>query len=199
LLTVLREDLDDMLRTGEAAERLLVEHGRIDRQVQLLMSMGYECLSRNAPGAARPLTRRALAIAEQRDHPVGLALAWGNEGLAALLDGDDAAAEVALRKELELAGELRLASLISEALQGLAALAAARQEDDLATILRAAGTAMQTHPDPVLDERLDRWFTPCRERLGGDRWVELVQQGSRLSMEQAVALATTDPAINAPM
>jgi predicted ATPase/DNA-binding SARP family transcriptional activator len=197
LLSVLRDNIDDMLRTGAAAERLLVEHGRIDRQVQLLTSMGYECLRWNAPGTARPLVRRALAIAEQRDHPVTLGVALGNEGLAALFEGDEPAAETAFRRELDIGSELRVAPLIGEALQGLAALAAARSRHELAAILRGAGSAIDRHLNPVVDEGLERWLTPSRERLGSDRWSDLSRRGSALTAEQAGALATGELAPDA--
>jgi predicted ATPase/DNA-binding SARP family transcriptional activator len=199
LLTVFHKDVDDMLRAGEAAEGLLVEHGRIDRQAQLLMSMGYECLHRGAAATARPLMRRALAIAERRDNPILLAGAWGNEALAALFAGDEAAAETAFRTELWMASELRAAALVCEAVHGLGALAASRHDDELGAVLRGAGGAIYRHrPDPVLDDGLEWWFAPCRERLGDDRWNELVLQGAGMSMEEAVALAAGDNPINAP-
>jgi hypothetical protein len=84
-------------------------------------------------------------------------------------------------------------------LQGLAALAAGRHDDERAAVLRGAGAAMDRHPNPVVDDGLECWFAPARERLGDDRWGELVQQGGGLSVEQAVALATGEPSITAPM
>ena len=57
---------------------------------------------------------------------------------------------------------------------------------------------MDRYPNPVVDDGLERWFAPARERLSDDRWGELVQQVSGLS-EQAVALATGEPSITAPM
>jgi hypothetical protein len=198
LLSVFREDIDDMLRTGEAAERLLVEHGRIDRQAQLVNSLAYGCIRRDAAATAPPLARRALAIAEQRDDPLTLGATLGTAGLAALFNGDETTAELAFRRELQIATDLRIAPLISEALHGFGALAGARHDDERAAVLRGAGATMDRHPDPVVDDGLERWFTPCRERLGDDRWGELVQQGGRLSVEEAVARATGDAAISAP-
>jgi predicted ATPase/DNA-binding SARP family transcriptional activator len=197
LLIMFREDVDDLLRIGETAERLLVEHGRIDRQVQLLTSMGYECLRLEAPGSARPLTRRALAIAEQRDHPLTLGIALGNEGLAALFEGDEPAAAIAFRREFEIGSRLRVAGLVGEAVHGLGALAASRRDDESAALLRGAGTAIDRHPNPVVDDGLERWFAPCRERLGDDRWDELVRRGAGLSAEQAIALAPGETPIDA--
>jgi predicted ATPase/DNA-binding SARP family transcriptional activator len=188
LLGAFPESLDELLRLGEEAERLLVEHGRLDRQVQLLTSMAYECLEWQAPGIARTLSRRALAIAEQRENPLMLGIVLGNEGLTALFDSDEAAAEAAFRRELALGGELRVAPLLSEALSGLAALAATRRDDVLAATLRGAGAAIDTQPNPVVEHDLERWFSPARDRLGQERWQQLYKAGQGMTAEQATGL-----------
>lgn len=190
LRAVYSDTVEDLLCSGAEAERLLVAQGRVDRQVQVLMSLGYACLDLGDPHAARGLTRRALAIAERRDHPLNLCFALGNEGLAALFQGDVATANDVFRRELEIAGDLRATSLAGEAVQGLAALAADRRDDVTAALLRAAGRrAHDDEANPVVGRGLERWLAQARARLGDARWEELMVEGSGMSMEEAAALA----------
>jgi hypothetical protein len=189
VLALLTDGVDELLVRVAEAERLLVELGRTDRQVQLLGAAAAFCIDRGAAGAARTLLSRARPIVESRDNPNDLAGVLGNEGLAALLDGDEDAAEAAFRRELVLATQLRIQLLRAEALYGLAAVAAVRHLDELAAQLLGAGAAARTADSMKLpaDARLEQLLAPARERLGTE-WDEQFRTGSAMTAHEVAAL-----------
>ena len=191
LQAISAERLDDILRRGAEAEEALVRYERRDRQAQLLNVLGLLCLEHGEPGEARPLLARARAITESRGNVLDLAMTVGNEGFAALFDGDAEAAQQAFLLELAYAHELRVPALVGEALCGLAGVAAARRADDRAATLHGAAAAAVASAalDATGDVDIEQWLGPARERLGAERWEELYHAGSDLPVADATRLA----------
>jgi predicted ATPase/DNA-binding SARP family transcriptional activator len=191
VLAIVADDPDELLARAAETEKLLVELGRQDRLAQLLGVVGCIYIDRGAPAEARTWLARTRAIVEARGNANDLANTFGNEGIAALLDGDEDEAESAFRRELALGTQLRTPTLIIEALHGLAAVAAVRHADEpAAQLLGAADAAADGSWTGIPGEaRLRQLVTPARERLGAERWQELYEEGRRTSLEDAVRLA----------
>jgi predicted ATPase/DNA-binding SARP family transcriptional activator len=191
VLAIVADDPDELLARAAEAEKLLVELGRQDRLAQLLGVVGCIYIDRGAPAEARTWLARTRAIVESRGNLNDLASTFGNEGLAALLDGDEDAAETALRRELALATQLRTPTLITEALHGLAVVAAVRHVDEpAARLLGAAEAAAEGKWTGMPGEaRLRQLVASARERLGAERWRELYEEGRRTTIEDATRLA----------
>jgi hypothetical protein len=85
-----------------------------------------------------------------------------------LLAGDAAHAAEAFTRELQLASQHTDERMICEAINGLAGVAAASGEDELAARLSgAAETVSPGRHHPALVQQLeDRYFAPARARLG---------------------------------
>ena len=116
----------------------------------------------------------------------------GNSALASLLTGEIDEARRAFRDELRLCRELRFLPFVDEGLQGLAAVAAA-EDNDLERAARLAGAAdAHRYGAPVhpVETRVDSTFIePARSRSDADAWDEAFQAGAGLSFEQAIAYA----------
>ncbi len=112
----------------------------------------------------------------------------GNLGLAALMTGDTDRATQAFREELTLSRELVVLPLASEGLNGLAALAALRGDDDRAARLAGAAAAHRYgEPEDDIDARVNASFLePARRRIGPARWDAAAREGAALSFKDAI-------------
>jgi predicted ATPase len=194
-------------KTVSYAPTLSELHTRVDRAASLLDAVGniFELAAMRAgtPYGALYLGnhREALEFAERaipivREH--GTPLQWtrlcGNVGLAALITGDTDRATDAFREELQLSHELVIRPLASEALHGLAVVAAAHRDDDRAARLIGAAVAHGGVPHDAVETRLDTTFLqPARTRIGPDAWDTAAREGAHLSLQQAIAWALDQP------
>ena len=188
---IMAPTLTEALSLGQqvaAAYRRTDNHRQL---ASLQTSLTYTALFHDDHAAAQELTVEALRSADVLGDPLVLSFANGNDGLVALLAGDDARASEAFTRELRLADRHRYDRMLYEAIDGLAGVAAARGKDRLAARLRGAAEA--TGPDrhdPAIDRQLeDRWFRPARARLGERSWHEAHAGGAALTPRQAVDTA----------
>ena len=146
-------------------------------------------------GDATVYLQRAVPLIRQLDHPYYWMLLRGKIGLAALLAGDTEAANDAFREELTLSRELVVPPAASEALTGLAAVAAADNELERAARLAGAAAAYrQAHVEDAVPTRLDpSILEPARTRFGADAWDAALRQGAALSFKEAIAYALDEP------
>jgi hypothetical protein len=161
--------------------------------------LSYTALFLDDPVAAERLSDEALAAAAALEDPILEASAYGNSGLAAALVGKTERASEAFARELRIAGRHRVARLLFESLNGLAAVAALRGRDVLAaTLCGAADAAGSERHDPVIAGRLDeRFFRPGRVRLGEAAWQAAYSAGGRMDPEQAVDAALESSTVGA--
>jgi hypothetical protein len=137
---------------------------------------------------------RAIPIVREHGTPLQWTRLCGNVGLAALITGDIDRATDAFREELELSHELVIRPLASEALHGLAVVAAAHRDDDRAARLIGAAVAHGGVPHDAVETRLETMFLqPARRRIGPDAWDAAAREGAHLSLQHVVAWALSQP------
>ena len=118
-----------------------------------------------------------------------LAHALGIEGLTALFEGDESAAEAAFRAELALSTERRIGGLLVESLHGLASLAPGSGDDALAARLTGAAQADSFYSEWEHEHiDLGPWLGPARDRLGPERWNELQREGHDMQIQDVIAM-----------
>ena len=78
-----------------------------------------------------------------------------------------------------------------EAINGLACVAVARGEDELAARLigAAEGTRPERHHSEIARQLEDRFFAPARARIGDRAWQSAYAAGAALTQRQAVDTA----------
>ena len=184
--------------TLSIGERAAAEHRAAGNQGDLAglqTSLVYTALIHGEDAAAEPLSREALVAAEAHGDPFVLALAQGNAGLARLFTGRTGDAQRAFVSELRLVTDHGFHSgdpmLLFEAIDGLAAVAAAHSHDSTAATLRgAADAATSEQHHPVIARRLDaQFFAPARARLGDQTWTEAYAEGATLDRDHAIEAA----------
>jgi hypothetical protein len=138
---------------------------------------------------------RAIPIVDGLDNPLLWTLVRGNVALTALLTGETEAAREAFRDELRLSRELVVLPFASEALCGLAAVAAVHDDVHRAARLSgAAGAYRYGRADDAVDERLEATFlAPAGARCGADAWHDTAREGAALSFDNASAYALEAP------
>jgi hypothetical protein len=191
--------LAEALALGEELGAIYRRSGGERRLASLQSNLIYTALFYGDDAVAQRLTVESLETATALGDPVILSYAHGNDGLVALLAGAVPHAAEAFTKELELADRHRYDRLLYEAIDGLAGVAAARGEDELAARLRgAAEAAGPERHDPVINRRLeDRWFAAARARLGERSWRAAHSAGAALTTRQAVDAALGSSPVHA--
>ena len=178
----------------EEAASLLLEVGNVFRLVGLLSGAAYGALWEASDRDAKDFAEAALPIARDLDHPFSWMLVRGNLGLAALLTGDTEAAGDAFREELALCRELVALPFATEALLGLAGVAALRGDIERAARLVGAADTHRCEPEDPVEARLDAaFFEPARTRHGAEVWDAAARDGGTLSFEDAIAYALQEP------
>jgi hypothetical protein len=111
----------------------------------------------------------------------------GNRGLALLFTGDHASARSCFREELLLARELVVRPVAAEALDGLAAIAAARGDAGRAAMLAGAAEAVgrDAQQDDVVARIETTFLAPARTDSGA--WETAAREGGALGFEEAIA------------
>jgi predicted ATPase/DNA-binding SARP family transcriptional activator len=186
--------LDEALAAGQEAAAAYRRAGAGRRLALLQTSLTYSALVHGDHSAAYRLTPEALRSAEAVDEPLVLSFAHGNEGLVSLFAGDIRRASHAFTRELQLASQHEDDRMLHEAINGLACVAAARGEDELAARLHGAAesTGPARHHPAVARQLEDRFFAPARARLGERTWQSAHAGGAALTPRQAVETALQD-------
>jgi predicted ATPase/DNA-binding SARP family transcriptional activator len=181
---------DEALALGEEAAGAFRSAGSNRRLALLQTSLTYNALLHGDHGAATRLTPEALQSAENLGDTFVVAFACGNLGLVSLLAGDAARASEAFTRELQIANRHQYELMFYEAINGLAAVAAARGDDELAARLYGAAESRPERHDPRLARQLEsRFFSPARTRLGEGPWERARATGSALSPREAMDAA----------
>ena len=177
----------------EAARKMRAE-GMIQRLTGMLSTGGYTALLDHAYEHADALLAEALDAARVTANTFSIANVYGNIGLAALLQGRDDEAAAAFAEGLTLARANGFTDICSEAILGVAAVAAQRGDWRCAAALEVAAAehepATLEVPEMELMQRIEqRFLAPARKRLGDHDWESAGDAGRRLTTEQAIALA----------
>ena len=186
----------ELRKRVDRAASLLDDAGNVYDLAGLLAGVAaYGALSFGGEQDAKEYVARATAIARGLDDRFTWIIIRGNFGLAALLTGDTEAAEDAFRDELRLCRELVVLPFASEGLQGLAAVAAVRGDNDRAArLLGAAAEDRHDRAEDPVETRLDtEFFEPARTHHGADAWDATAREGSVLSFDDAIAYALEEP------
>jgi hypothetical protein len=156
----------------------------------LLINAEWVALNNGDDRDAMDFADRARPVVRELESPAIWMWQHGNLGLASLFTGDTENARNAFGEELRLHRELVFRPA-SEALQGLAAVAAVHGDDHRAARLVGAAVAHRYgHPrDPVEERLYTRFLAPARARHGADRWDTAVREGSALGFDDAIAFA----------
>ena len=187
--------LPEALSLGEQAAARYRALGNSARLVDLNAKLARIALCHGDYTTARRLAEEALRSARETD--TAEAFAQGNIGLAALLSGNLQVAAGAFRAEIAAARGEPLLYPLSEALSGLAAIAALEDDPLRTAMLLGAVEALHTHGHhPVIAAELERQFyAPARARTTMDEWRSAHGEGGRLSLEHALdaALSVSEP------
>ena len=186
----------ELRKRVDRAASLLDDAGNMYDLAGLLAGVAaYGALSFGGEQDAKEYVARATAIARGLDDRFTWIIIRGNFGLAALLTGDTEAAEDAFRDELRLCRELVVLPFASEGLQGLAAVAAVRGDNDRAArLLGAAAEDRHDRAEDPVETRLDtEFFEPARTHHGAHAWDATAREGSVLSFDDAIAYALNEP------
>jgi hypothetical protein len=178
----------------DRAAALLDEAGNVYFLAMLLAGSAYAALCAGSDRDAKELAERATPLTRALDDPYVSTLLRANSGIIALLNGDTDAAQQAFCEEL---GHSRVVAprFASEALNGLAAVAAVRNDTARAARLAGAAAAYRDHgPQDEVEARLDATFIqPARSRTAADAWDAAARDGGTLSLEDAITYALREP------
>ena len=184
---------DELRERVEQAASLLERVGNAHQLAGVFTYAAGAALGCGRDGDAAVYLQRALPLARELDQRS----TWlrGNVGLAALLAGDSETARDAFREELVLGRDLVVPLARSQALTGLAAVAAVDDKLERAARLAGAGAAHRSRvPDDPVAARLDATFLePARTRFGADAWDAAFGEGAALRFNEATIYALDEP------
>jgi predicted ATPase len=190
-MALMAPTLEQALAVGERAAAAHRATGNQWRLAGLLSSLVYAALSFGEPTVARQLSGEAVDVAETLAEPPALIYAYGNAGLAALLNDDAEHARRAFVRQLRLMARDQYFKIVYEPLIGLAAAAATEGHDRFAATLHGAADAVTLErPHPGVARQLDeRCFAPARGRLGDQAWEAAYGEGARFGRDRAIEAA----------
>lgn len=149
--------------------------------------------ARQKYGEAAQWLDKALQIQQNLPDIAALAETHGTCGNVALEQGEYASAQAHLRQSLQLLQQANLLREITLGLNYLSGLAAAEGHDERAALLAgAAHNLREANGIPLAGtERalFQRRLQPALLRLGPEGWRALFQEGSKLSLKEALAYA----------
>jgi len=179
----------EALAMGQQAAVSYRRAGAHRRLALLQSSLTYNALVHGDVDAALRLTPEATRSAERIGDAFVIGFIQGNLGLVMLFTGDTARAAQAFTRELHVASRYRYDTQRYEAISGLAAVAAAEGEDELAARLLAAAEAggPERHPAALERQLEQRFFGPARARLGEQAWRAASAAGAALTPREAIA------------
>jgi tetratricopeptide (TPR) repeat protein len=160
-----------------------------------LINVGWIALHRRDFDRAREALEEYLD-AESWKNPIGIANGHGNLGLVAVYEGDRDEADFRCRQALAFARAPRAKPTITEALFGLAAVAAMDGDDERAVRLEgaAAGLKVAMEAPLVAPEQhiFESYVEPAGARLPDDVRERARDEGAAMSLDDAVAYALDD-------
>jgi predicted ATPase/DNA-binding SARP family transcriptional activator len=180
--------------TGELEQAATALHklGSARSLLFLYNNAAYNAIKAGNSEAARPFLVEAGSLANELGDPVASALTCGNVGLEALLNDDLERAREAFEEGLRLSREHVVWQFASEAVGGLAAIAARRGDTERAARLLGAATAIGPVGDADVNAQLEQhFFVPARAHLGTRQWTDAYTAGAEMSFEEAIAFALT--------
>jgi len=176
----------------EEAASALRAIGATRSLIFLYSDAAYNALKTRHPELAASLLDQAAPVARGLAQPRALIFVRGNQGLAALFTGDLERARDAFNEQLQLCEEHVISDSTAEGLAGLAAIASRRGDPHRTAQLLGAATAQGAIGDADVTEQLEeQFFGPARAAFGERRWNTAQAEGSRLNLQQAIALALT--------
>jgi len=179
----------------DLAARQLSDVGNSYQLAHMLAFATCAALGMGSDEDARDFLDRAVPLARVLDDPFTWMTVRGGLGLNALVTGENDAAEDALSDELVLSRQLGMRSVAHRSLLALAAVAAARGDDERAGRLTGASVAHHYWKPPgaalgPLRDRLnDEFLQQARARAGTATWDAAMREGSALSLEDALIYA----------
>ena len=178
----------------DAAVAAMRKIGSSRELLGLYSDAAYNAIKEGRPERASPLLDQAMVAARELGEPLPLAFVCGNVGLEALFIGEFDRAQEAFAEQLRLCRE-HVLWVAAEGLSGLAALAARRDDPELAARLLGGATAVGPWDadSDVRDALEQQFFEPARRRYGDRRWSQAHAAGTRLSFEEAIDLALSRP------
>ena len=144
-------------------------------------------------GRARELHLRALSYYREADLAADIAHCLASLGYVEELRGDLDAAEARHQESLRLAGQLPDEAALAFVLEGLACVAAARQQPQRAAVLLGAAESVRARigtPLPPQDQAdVERATDAIVSALGQEAVTGMMEQGRRMSVGEATAYA----------
>jgi hypothetical protein len=190
--------LSDARRLVDEAATRYRNIGNLNRLTAMLSRVSYMAMAEGEYEAASQLLERAADHAQTLGEPLSLAVIRGNQGLAALFTGDNAAAATAFIEEVQISRALVVPQLAAEGIGGLGAVAALRGEIDRAA--RLCGAFLEHRRSmQALDRRLcEEIFARTRAEAGIEAWDRRCEAGRRMTLDEAIAYALADDALRTP-
>lgn len=168
----------------------------------VLSTTGFIAITDASYDQADKLLDQALEAGTMAGDVHRVATVRGNQGLVALFENQMQSATEAFREQLALCRDSRIShpTLVWEGLSGLAAVAAARGEPELAAKLVGATSAYVDTPlnaaeAPVYDRLTEGFLEPARATLGHAAWDRACQEGSTLTLDDAIATGIQDMSV----
>jgi predicted ATPase/class 3 adenylate cyclase len=162
-----------------------------------LVGLGEAAEAAGDAAAARAALEEGLALHRELGNANGLAAGQVKLGRLALGQGDPAGARARFVAGLRAAQESGFLQLLVEALEGLAAVAAAKGRAARALRLASAAAALRApgelRPAPAERAELEQWLTPSRTVLGAEGAALAWAEGQGMTLEQAIADALEEP------
>jgi tetratricopeptide (TPR) repeat protein len=158
-----------------------------------LLLLGQTLLHLGDPHEALLLLEEALAVYRELGNKAFVARTEGYLGYAALLRSDDELAKNYFQHSLREFSDLHETMGIAEGLEGLAAVfAVTDRADRTARLAAAAGIIRETIAAQALplDQNIfQAYVQQARNAIDPEAWAIAWEKGSKMSTEQAVALA----------
>jgi predicted ATPase len=158
-----------------------------------LLNLGRTIMYLGHDQEAVPLLEEALEVYRDLGNEAFLARTIGYLGYAALLGNDDQKAETFFQRSLREFVDLNEKMGIAEALEGLAATAAATHRIRRAARLAAAAEVIReliaARPLPLDEETYREYMQQAREQVSGETWRDAWEEGSKMNTEEAISLA----------
>ncbi|MGE0540735.1 MAG: hypothetical protein AB7R89_11210 [Dehalococcoidia bacterium] len=166
-----------------------------------LGELGWVAEGQGDHTTARRLMEESLALARGSGTPIDNALQLNSLGTVAIRQGDAGGAMTRHREALLLTRELGAREVMAGALEGLAAVAAAREQYERAARLLGVATALRALIDspPFAHYEVERRrIVPAVLRALGERAFAAAQaEGEAWPLEEAIAYALEEPVAGA--
>ena len=176
-------DIDAMLSHAESVLRPYGAHANL---AQVALSRAFLAFGRDDPAIGRSAGEEMLRQSRLAGNVVWEQVALIVLGVNGYLIADDPARRQHLGAAVHLAVDTDNTRQLGIVLHAVAATSAARDHVAAARLWGAAGTL--TPLWPLFARRYGEWIQAARDALG-DRFDDLVAEGSQLSVDEAVALA----------